>query len=71
METRRRPAMEAASWRSVAYHTGGNVVDMVFNLIRPVISVCLLSTAVVRIVGWESVLMFVWLDDPQQNVPPC
>ena len=68
METRRRPVAEAASWRSVAYPTGADVVDLIFNLIRHMLSVCPLSTVVVRVVGRESMVMSVRLD-PQQAQP--
>ena len=58
MKTRRRPAAEAStSLRSIAYLTGASGVDLIFNLIRPVLSVCPLSAVVVQIVGWESVVI--------------
>ena len=62
MDTRRRPAAEAASWRNVAYPTGADVVDPVFNQIRRVLSVCPLSVVAVRVVVRESVAMYVRLD---------
>ena len=62
METRRRPAAETASWCSVVYPTGADMVDLVFNLICPVVLVCPLTAVVVRIVGRESVVMSVRLD---------
>ena len=68
MDTRRRPAAEAAIWRSVAYPTGADVVDLVFNPIRPVLLVCPSSVMVVRIVGWESVVMSVRLDPQHVSV---
>ena len=40
MDARRRPAADAASWRNVAYPTGGDVVDPVFNQVCPVLLVC-------------------------------
>jgi hypothetical protein len=70
METRCRPAVEAASWRSVVYPTGADVVDMVLNLICPVLLVCPSSAVVVQIVGRESVVMSIRLD-PQQDVHLC
>ena len=66
MKTRCRPAVEAASWHKVVYPMGGNVVDLVFNLVRSVLSVCPSSAVVVRIVGRESVVMSVRLD-PQHT----
>ena len=64
METSCRPVVEAASWRSVAYPIGGKIVDLVFNLIRPVLSVCPSLTVVVRFVVRESVVVSV-RSDPQ------
>ena len=58
MEIRREPTTKAASWRSVAYPTGADVVDLVHNLIRSVLSVCPLSVLVVKVVGWESMVVF-------------
>ena len=66
MDARPRPAADAASRRNVAYPTGGDVVDTVFNRIRLVLLVCPLSVVAAGVVAWESVAS-VWLD-PQQ--PP-
>ena len=67
MDARRRPAADAASWRNVAYPTGGDVADLVFNQIRPVLFVCPLSAVAVRVAVQESVTMSVWLD-PQHYI---
>ena len=67
MDARRRPAAEAANWRNVAYPTGADVVDPVFNQIRLVLLVCLSSAMTVRIFARESVVMSVRLD-PQHKM---
>ena len=66
METRRRLVMEAASWCSVAYPTVADVVDLVFNLIRPVLLVCPSSVVAVQVAVREFVSMSVRLD-PQHT----
>ena len=67
MNTRRRPAAEAASWRNGTYSTGGDVVDPVFNRVRLVLLVCPSSAVAVWVAVRESVVMSVRLD-PQQLV---
>ena len=62
MDARPRPAADAASRRNVAYPTGGDVVDTVFNRIRLVLLVCPLSVVAARLAVREYMAMSVWLD---------
>ena len=62
MDARRRAAADAVSRRNVAYPTGGDVVDTVFNRIRLVLSVCPLSVVAARLAVREYVAMSVWLE---------
>ena len=62
MDARRHPAADTAIRSNVAYPTGNDVVDTVFNRIRLVLSVCPLSVVAARLAVREYVAMSVWLE---------